>query len=191
MRVELFQLSGLDTESEVLGIYADTNLNLLNVLTQKSKDSRILLYIYNSKSSSLLRRVDHKHAMDILMVKDTLEQIVTRNEGLKGKGASFFDFDGFQSFFKNTANQQHLMGLGSHKLLDYMSLALNLPLEYHPHTAFSAKYTKTMHDLLEVKGHINNVLGLTKPQNPEEVNDSQRVIIRALNEAVYLNNKIY
>lgn len=51
MRVELFQLSGLDTESEVLGIYADTNLNLLNVLTQKSKDSRILLYIYNSKSN--------------------------------------------------------------------------------------------------------------------------------------------
>jgi hypothetical protein len=83
------------------------------------------------------------------------------------------------------------MGLGSHKLLDYMSLALNLPLEYHPHTAFSPKYTKTMHDLMEVKAHINNVLGLTKPQNPEEINDSQRIIIRALNEAVYLNNKIY
>jgi hypothetical protein len=33
MRVELFQLSGLDTESEVLGIYADNNLNLINVLT--------------------------------------------------------------------------------------------------------------------------------------------------------------
>jgi hypothetical protein len=25
---------------------------------------------------------------------------------------------------------------------------------------------------LEVKAHINNVLGLTKPANPEEVNDS-------------------
>jgi hypothetical protein len=34
--------------------------------------------------------------MDILMVKDTLEQIVSRNEGLKGKGASFFDYEGFQ-----------------------------------------------------------------------------------------------
>lgn len=33
MRIELLQLSGLDTESEVLGIYADTNLNLINVLT--------------------------------------------------------------------------------------------------------------------------------------------------------------
>ncbi len=73
MKIELLQLSGLDTESEVLGIYTDTNLNLINVLTQKKKDSRILLFIFNSKSSALLRRVDHKHALDILMVKDTLE----------------------------------------------------------------------------------------------------------------------
>jgi predicted DNA-binding ArsR family transcriptional regulator len=82
------------------------------------------------------------------------------------------------------------MGTGSHKLLDYMSLALNLPLEYHPHSAFSAKYTKTMQNLLEVKNHIHNVLGL-KTASTEEVSESQRIIIRSLNESVYLNNQLY
>lgn len=46
------------------------------------------------------------------------------------------------------------MGIGSHKLLDYLSLALNLPLEYHPHSAFSTKYTKTMRDLVKVRKHL-------------------------------------
>ena len=41
-----------------------------------------------------------------------------------------------------------LLGIGSHKMLDYMSLGLNLPLEYHPHSVFSTKYTKTMRDLM-------------------------------------------
>ena len=153
-------MSGFDSESDVLGIYTDTNLNLLNVLTQKRKDGRILLYIYNSKSSSLLRRVDHKHVMEILMVRETLEQIVAKNETLRSAAPSFLDYEGF---LRSNLNQQNLMGLGSHRLIDYMSLALNMPLEYHPHTAFSGKYTKTIHDLLEVKAHINNVLGVTKP----------------------------
>jgi len=88
-------LSGFDSESDVLGIYTDTNLNLLNVLTQKRKDGRILLYIYNSKSSSLLRRVDHKHVMEILMVRETLEQIVAKNETLRSSAPSFLDYEGF------------------------------------------------------------------------------------------------
>lgn len=33
MRLELMQFSGLDTESDVLGIYADSNQNLIHVLT--------------------------------------------------------------------------------------------------------------------------------------------------------------
>lgn len=46
------------------------------------------------------------------------------------------------------------MGLGSHKILDYLSLAVNLPLEYHPHSPFSTKYTKTMRDLVAFRKHL-------------------------------------
>ena len=88
------------------------------------------------------------------------------------------------------------MGLGCHKLLDYLSLSLNLPMEYHPHSAFSTKYTKTMQDLLGVKQHISNVLGLSAgvagvKVSSEEIAESQRIMIKAVNEAVYLNNQLY
>jgi hypothetical protein len=44
-------------------------------------------------------------------------------------------------------------------MLDYMSLSLNLPLDYHPHTSFSTKYTKTMRDLLLIRRHLMIVGG--------------------------------
>ena len=50
------------------------------------------------------------------------------------------------------------MGLGSHKLLDYLSLGLNLPLEYHPHSALSTKYTKTMRDLMGIRRQMAVVM---------------------------------
>ncbi len=82
------------------------------------------------------------------------------------------------------------MGLGCHKLLDYLSLSLNLPLEYHPHSMLSTKFTKIMQDLLQVKSHIMNVIGGSKA-SAEEVAESQRQMIIAVNEAVYMNNRIY
>ena len=41
-----------------------------------------------------------------------------------------------------------LQASGHHKVLDYLSLSLSLPLYYHPHNALSQKYTKTIKDLL-------------------------------------------
>lgn len=99
------------------------------------------------------------------MIRDTLEQIVSHNEGMKlaAKGTSLFDFETFTtSFFHSGLSTGGLMGLGCHKLLDYLSLSLNLPLEYHPHTMLSTKYTKIMQDLLKVKSHIMNVIGGAK-----------------------------
>lgn len=48
------------------------------------------------------------------------------------------------------------MGLGSHKILDYLSLSLNLPMLYHPHSLYSHKYTKAMHDLLALRESIQD-----------------------------------
>jgi hypothetical protein len=111
---------------------------------------------------------------------------------LAAKGSSLFDFETFTaSFFQTGLSTGGLMGLGCHKLLDYLSLSLNLPLEYHPHTMLSTKYTKIMQDLLAVKNHILNVIGGARSSTPEEVTDSQNVMIRAVNEAVYMNNRVY
>lgn len=47
---------------------------------------------------------------------------------------NIFDFSSFEKIFKK---KNLLMGLGSHKVLDYLSLSLNLPLSYHPHSIYS------------------------------------------------------
>ena len=186
----------MDTESEILGIYSDTNLNLYYVLTQTAS-KKIVLYVYNSKSCILLRRVDQRYALDILHIRDTLEQIVTHNEGLKiaARGHSLFDFDTFSTTFfhqgEKGTSTGGFMGLGCHKLLDYLSLSLNLPMEFHPHTMFSKKYTKTMQDLLDVKSHILNVTGGAGGSSQADIAESQRVMLCAVNEAVYMNNRVY
>jgi len=86
------------------------------------------------------------------------------------------------------------MGLGSHKLLDFLSLSLNLPLEFHPHSAFSTKYTKTMKDLLNVRKHIAimaTVAGSPARVKEGELEESQCYVILALNNALFLNNRLY
>ena len=153
--------------------------------------------MYNSKSCILLRRVDQRYALDILHIRDTLEQIVTHNEGLKiaARGCSLFDFDTFSTTFfqqgERGSSTGGFMGLGCHKLLDYLSLSLNLPMEFHPHDMFSKKYTKTMQTLLDVKSHILNVTGGAAGMSPADIAESQRVMLCAVNEAVYMNNRVY
>lgn len=74
------------------------------------------------------------------------------------------------------------MGVGSHKTLDYLSLSLNLPLKYHPHTIFSNKYTKTLHDLLASKNHLTEFL---------KKEESSKIALKAINEAFFSGNKLY
>ena len=48
------------------------------------------------------------------------------------------------------------MGLGQHKTLDFLSLSLNLPVNYHPSFLHSHKFTKSLHNLMKAKEHILN-----------------------------------
>lgn len=63
------------------------------------------LYIFNSKSGYLTRRVnDLRYAIDILYVKDILDYLLTKNEGFKVPtqpgSTSIFDYESFLQFFK-------------------------------------------------------------------------------------------
>lgn len=50
---------------------------------------------------------------------------------------------------------------GHHRVLDYLSLSLSLPLYYHPHSYLSQKFTKSVKDLLM---HTSMLRGqLTQP----------------------------
>lgn len=74
------------------------------------------------------------------------------------------------------------MGVGSHKTLDFLSMSLNLPLKYHPHSIFSNKYTKTLHDLLSTKNHLNEF---------SKKEESAKIALKALNETFFSGNKLY
>lgn len=74
------------------------------------------------------------------------------------------------------------MGLGSHKTLDFLSLSLNLPMKYQPHSIFSNKHSKTLHDLLSTKNHLSE---FTKKE------ESAKIALKAINEAFFSGNKLY
>lgn len=74
------------------------------------------------------------------------------------------------------------MGLGNHKTLDYLSISLNLPLSYNPHFLSSSHYSKVMHDLLNHKTAFNEY---------HKKEESQKIVLRSLLDAVFLNNKLY
>lgn len=46
--------------------------------------------------------------MDVLMVKEAVDTLLSKNEILKMKGgsSSFFDYEGFQQFFKQLSQKE-------------------------------------------------------------------------------------
>lgn len=87
------------------------------------------------------------------------------------------------------------MGVGSHLLLDYLSLSANLPLNMHPHSPFTSnEYTFTIKELYGMRKHLAIVGGLIVGQqkiSQEEIDESQREVIFAINEAYYMGNRLY
>lgn len=61
------------------------------------------------------------------MIQESVEYLLTKNESFKlaKNGHSPLEFDSFEKMFKR---KSLLMGLGSHKILDFLGLSLNLPL---------------------------------------------------------------
>ena len=67
--------------------------------------------------------------MNILMIREKVEQLQAKNDGFKlaSKGdINIFEYETFEKVFRKKSSL--LMGLGSHKILDFLSISLNLPL---------------------------------------------------------------
>lgn len=142
LATSLQKLHGLD--SKAIGVYLNEELSQYYVLTEK-----LNIFVYNKKSMVLERRADFKFAMNILYIKEAVEYLLTKNDSLKmasNSDHSVFEYETFERIFRRKSLL--MMGQGSHKILDFLSLSLNLPLQYHPHSIYNSKYTKTMHDLL-------------------------------------------
>ena len=59
--------------------------------------------VFNSKSNLLLRRLDIRHIMDVLMVKDAVDLLLSKVEVLKHDSVS--DYQGFAEFFKHLTHK--------------------------------------------------------------------------------------
>jgi hypothetical protein len=108
----------------------------------------------------------------LLSTKDCLS-INSQNE------LSVYDYN---SFTKAFAKRNLLMGLGQHKTLDYLSLSLSMPLNYHPHSMHTEKYTKLVLMLLQNKTHLNNF---------SKKDASQKAVLKIINDCFFLNNSLY
>jgi hypothetical protein len=70
--------------------------------------------------------------------------------------SSVLSYENFTEFFKRvTRLDESQMGLGSHKLLDFLSFAANMPLHMHPQQIFnSGKFSKTLKDFIGLRKHM-------------------------------------
>lgn len=176
LHADTSKLTGMD--SKAIGVYSDEEQNQLYVLSET-----LNFYVYNQKSLLLLRKLDFHQAINVLLIRETLELLQAKNDGFKlaSKGESnIFEYEIFEKVFRKKSSL--LMGLGSHKILDFLSLSLNLPLQYHPHSLFSPKYTKTLHDLFELR---SNLYDFPKKEA------AQKAVLKAINDSIFINNRLY
>lgn len=115
------------------------------------------MFIYNKKSLVLERRADFRFASQVLMVQETMDYLSSRNDSfrLALSGQNVLEFDSFEKIFKKKSS---LMGLGSHKILDFLSLSLNVPMFYHPHSIYTtnhSKYSISLSSLLTIKDALH------------------------------------
>mmetsp|Transcript_31355 Transcript_31355/g.47950 ORF Transcript_31355/g.47950 Transcript_31355/m.47950 type:complete len:111 (-) Transcript_31355:2437-2769(-) len=104
-------------------------------------------------------------AQSFLSLDSTLLTLVERQlhftQASKLEESSFskasFDQYSFDQQYKNS--KTHRQGAGSHhKVLDYLSLSLSLPLFFHPHKLLSQKFTKSLKDILPLREAIKKCL---------------------------------
>jgi hypothetical protein len=157
-------------DSPAIGVYANDELNQYFVLCES-----LNLFIFNKKSLVLERKADFKFALSALMINEIIEYLQTKNESFKlaKNGQSPMEFDTFEKIFKK---KSLLLGLGSHKILDYLSLSLNMPMMYHPHSIYTNKFSKSMHDLLTLKEHLFEYF---------KKEESQRKVLRVINDCFF------
>eukprot|EP00347_Sterkiella_histriomuscorum_P013779 403363397 len=173
----LHKLHGID--SKAIGVYSNEELSQYYVLTEKMMN----IFVYNKKSLVLERKSDYKFAMSVLFIREAVEYLLSKNESIRQATSSdhnLFEYESFELLFRRKSLL--MMGQGSHKILDFLSLSLNLPLQYHPHNMFQGKYTKSLLDLL------SNYKDLTDFSKKEE---AQKLILRIINDCFFMNNSLY
>lgn len=53
-------------------------------------------FVFNSKSNLLVRKLDQRHALDVLLIKETVDYLLTKHSGFKQqKGSQIFDYESF------------------------------------------------------------------------------------------------
>lgn len=74
------------------------------------------------------------------------------------------------------------MEFGEHRTIDFLNMSLNMPLNYHHLSLYSAKYTKSLEDFLKQGVNYKEV-----KDNPE----LKKRLLKVLNNILYLNNHLY
>lgn len=141
LHVDMIKLTGCD--SQAIGVYQQHEMGQIYILT-----SSMNLFLFNSKSGYLKRKADLNFILTTLLVREYVDFLLNKNDGFKISAKHdqhMFEFDIFESIFKK---RKLLMGLGSHKILDFLNIGLNMPLNYHPTSFFDNDYTKSLQDML-------------------------------------------
>jgi len=168
MQVDMFRLIGAD--SEPIGVYEDESQQYFLTLTKSD------CFLYNKRAKKLTRKCGLDQGAEILRIDETVDYLLHKNESFKLQMKHHFGVLDFQAFERIFKRKNVLMGLGSHKALDYLNLSINLPLSFHPNSIFSRKYTKTTRDLITRKVEIQDY-----NKNPQVKLD----VMRAINEAYF------
>lgn len=108
----------------------------------------MMMSLFNKRTKMLTRKVEFTFALESLLIEDTMNFVLKKNEALKilmRNNDKIFDFKVFEKVFRK---RNVLMGQGSHKFLDFLGMGLNVPMSFHPNHIFSRKYTKGMRDLI-------------------------------------------
>ena len=186
MSASLTKLHGLD--SLAIGVYLSQELSHYYVLTDS-----LQLFVYSKKSLVLERKADFKYAMSVLLIREAVDFLLIKNESVRlacactsTSDSSVFEYETFEKVFRRKSLQ--IMGQGSHKILDFLSISLNLPLLYHPHSltqgnsSSATKYTKSMLDLLNRQRQLGEF---------SKKEDAQKIILRVINDTFFMNNALY
>lgn len=90
------KLHGIDAKA--IGVYSNDELNQYYVLTEN-----LNFFIFNKNSCILERKADYKFAINSLLIKETYEHLLNKNDSLRfaAKGDhNVFEYESFERIFK-------------------------------------------------------------------------------------------
>ena len=166
----------LCADSQAIGIYYDDDHHYYYVLTKKLD----LLY-YNR--TTFERRGTFEDAAKIFCLESIASNIYDENNLITlNQSSQYPQANDFYQFEKICARQNMVLKFGKHKTLDFLNLSLNIPLNYHHLSLFSAKFTKALHEFLNNKINKQDI-----KKHPE----MKKRLLKSLNSIIYLNNHLY